>query len=460
MVAGYPLLPNYSKRRFVFAGTVVYNASFVMNEQQRCPICDSVVAGGDAVCRMCGTDLNQTQPITVPTVETIPTENPSAEELPPTPEPATPSADPIFYATLQESKSQAVVWLTAVFTIITLILGGIVLWYQPDQLTLALAPTETPIPPTATVTPTFTPTSTETPVPTLTPSLTPTPIDTPTLQPERLHNLASGETLIGLAVRYRVSPESIAEVNGFTIESPIQEGQTLVIPWPTPTPPLQAVAVDVNGETVVADPANCERYEIQSGDSISVVSSRYGIDLPLLLAVNRLAEGDILQPGDTVCIPEISYGELPPTPGPSPTPAPTRFPAGPELLYPINDTVVTEDSAVIRLQWTAVKTLAPDEQYMVELVNADNRDALAWRGFTRDNGFVVPYTWRPQEPESFTMQWRVAIVKVTGTRPDGLPLYTYGGRFSDPATFVWLGAIPTPTITPSPTPSITPTPSP
>ncbi|MEJ2750482.1 MAG: LysM peptidoglycan-binding domain-containing protein, partial [Anaerolineae bacterium] len=279
---------------------------------------------------------------------------------------------------------------------------------------------------------------------------------TPTLQPPQPHTVSAGETLIGLALRYRVSVDSIAELNGIPADSSLMVNQALQIPWPTATPPLVPVATLINGETVIADPTGCETYQIQSGDSLSGVAARYDVDFGLFLQVNRLTTDSIPQPGDVVCIPEIVYGSsLPPTPGPSPTPTVTSPPPGPQLLYPVANATIEPPNSPVMLQWTAVKNLADDEWYMVELTDLDNVDGFPHRGFTRDTAFHVPSSWRPAvEEEAHTLQWRVSIVQVTGRRADGLPIYTYDGQASAPAYFSWEGAIPTPT--PPPTATATP----
>jgi LysM repeat protein len=307
------------------------------------------------------------------------------------------------------------------------------------------------------MTATATPLPTETLPATNTPTVTTSPAPTETPAPERLHILTSGQTLIGLSVIYNVSPDSIAATNEFNVDTPIQAGQSLIIPWPTPTPPLEPVAIDINGESVIADPTGCPRHQIQEGESMASIANLYGLNLDLLLRVNRMTMDIVVQPGQTVCIPEIKVGvELPPTPGPSPTPAPTQFPAGPQLLYPVEGAAIAVPDGPVLLQWTAVKDLRDDEWYMVEVADLDVLDVPPHRGFTRDNAYHLPGDWRPDVPETHTFQWRVSIAQVTGERTDGQPIYQYGGRFSQPATFIWLGAVPTATPTATPTPSPTP----
>lgn len=442
----------------------------------RCPHCDSVVAADATQCLMCGAPLThltasqaqaeaevavaverQQEPQTaVPTPAPMVTDTETAV---PAPASSDPHPDPTteFISVMRERQSRGVFFLTAVFTLFILILGSLVLRYQGPVSAFAFLPTPSPIPPTATMTPTTTPTPTETPLASETPTLTATAAPTETPAPERLHILVSGQTLIGLSVIYNVSPDSIAAANGFTVETSVQAGQSLVVPWPTPTPPLEAVVIDINGENVIADPADCPRHQIQTGESMASIANQYGLNLDLLLRVNRLPIDVIVQPGQTVCIPEIKVGvELPPTPGPSPTPAPTQFPAGPQLLYPTEGTAIVDLEQSVLLQWTAVKDLQPDEWYMVEVADLNVLDVPPYRGFTRDNSLHLPSHWRPQVPESHTFQWRVSIVQVTDERADGRPIYQYGGRFSQTATFTWLGVVPTATPTMTPTPSPTP----
>ncbi len=401
---------------------------------------------------MCGETLDD--PATAVATTPSPVETPDLTPEP-EPEPELEMIPEVVESVMQEREAPVTFWLTAVFTVIIIVLGVLVLRFQGSDVQIALVPSTTPIPPTLTLTPTWTPLATDVVQPTDLPLETAVPSATPTLQPPQPHTVGAGETLIGLALRYRVSVESIAELNEIPADSSLFVDQALQIPWPTPTPPLVPVATLINGETVIADPTDCERYQIQTGDSLSFVAARYDVDFGLFLQVNRLTTESIPQPGDVVCIPEIVYGgSLPPTPGPSPTPTVTAPPPGPQLLYPVANAVIQPPDGMVTLQWAAVKTLAENEWYMVELTDLDDVDGLPKRSFTQDTAFQVPSSWRPPVEETHTMQWRVSIVEVTDRRADGLPIYTYGGQSSTPAFFSWEGAVPTPT----PRPTATPTP--
>lgn len=469
-------------------------------DERRCPSCDTVAAATATVCLMCGTRLapvaappEEAAPVidSIPAVEIEPEPQPEPEfeaaaiepeaavvtavstpipphepiDLPtfkrvaPAATTAVPAAPEVVESVMRERQTPLVLGMTALFFIVIVVIGGLILQYQSGEISMIIAPSVTPIPATITYTPTWTPLPSETSPPTLTPTVTFTPAPTDTPLPPRSHVVRSGDTLIGISLQYRIALESIADANGLDANAQVQLAQELLIPWPTPTPPLQIIAADINGETVIVDPTGCDLYQVQGGDSIVGIASRFGVPFDLLAQVNRITDPSLLQPGDPICVPQIIYGQsLPPTPGPSPTPTETLPPSGPQLLYPVAGTVVESLEAAIVLQWTAVKPLAESEMYMVELTNMDDLDGLPRRGFTRDTAFRVPMDWRPTTANLFQMRWRVSIVQVTDTRSDGLPIYTFGGSSSADAFFNWQGAVPTATPTPTPTPTSTPSP--
>jgi LysM repeat protein len=406
---------------------------------------------------MCGTDIIPSHLVEEPSAE----KSGTAAVLSSSVSPPNGESPEVFESVMRESQSHSLLWLTIAIILFTLAASVFLLRTQDAKITLAMVPTLTPIPPTITYTPTWTPLPSETSPPTETPTATYTPVPTDTPRPPRFHSVASGETLFGLSLFYRISPDSIAEGNGIPVNSQMQVGQELLIPWPTATPPLESLVLEIKGETLIVDATDCEIVVIVEGDSAYGLSAERGVPAEAIVAVNRLTEESIqlLHPGDTLCVPKIIYSDtLPPTPGPSPTITATSFPSGPDPLYPVKGTVIDQLDDVIALQWVAVKDLDEAEWYMVELTNLDILDAIPQRAFTRDNAFRLPSSWRPEIPELHNMRWRISIVQVTGERADGGFIYDYGGRSSEDAFFSWKGAVPTETPTLTPTPTETPLP--
>lgn len=372
---------------------------------------------------------------------------------------STTERSPIYRSVLRESRSSLFFWLVTVIMALLIVAGWVTLRDRGSIVMAAFIPTTTPLPATTTLTPTVTAIPSETAPPTESPTPEPTPLPTSTPRDPRFHTVSPGETLFGLSLFYRVTADSIAEANGIDLNAGIQSDQNLIIPWPTATPPLQSVLLEINGEPVMADVTECEIITIQSGDSAYGLSALKGVPLEAIIAVNRqtMESIQLLQPGDSLCIPKILYGDtIPPTPGPSPTPSITPPPAGPALLFPVDNTVVELGVESVLLQWTAVKDLAADEWYMIEMSDLQDRDRLPLRGFTRDPFFRVPTSWRPEVDETRTMQWDVSIVQETGRRSDGGIIYRFGGEKSNPGIFLWRGALPTATPPPTTTPTATP----
>ena len=436
---------------------------FSQAQDVRCKKCDSVLPDGASHCPMCGQSVQISDDAKLSADDTPE----SSDHLAGTEgenDRSVATADArdgdlipstlVIESTLHERQSSATIWLAGAFVILVVI-AGLLIIQSPPPAALAVFPTETPIPPTRTFTPTWTPLPSETGPPVSTATATPTirPSDTPL--PPRTHVVTAGETLFGLGLRYGVSADSIAALNALPPGSSIQVSQQLNIPWPTATPPLVPVEIDVGGETIVADPTDCELYEIKGGDTFFGIAARQRIDLAALVAVNRLTDQSILQPGDRICIPKIIRGGvLPPTPGPSPTPTATRPPPGPHLLYPVLGADIEPSEGPTVLQWAAVKDLAADEWYMVELTDLTAVDSHPRRGFTRQTSFLVPDSWQLGGPDTHHLiRWRVTIVRVAGERGDGSFIYEFSGQRSQDAFFTWLGTEPTATPTPAVTAS-------
>ncbi len=398
--------------------------------QDRCPRCDTRNTPGATRCIACGADLTAPTP----------------------PLPTTTRGDVRARFAWRRSRPRPKVapfrayWPQAFVLVVSLLTFGAAwrIWRNPTPVYLALYPTPTDFFPTATISPTITPTPrpTDTPTPTLAPTVTPTPLPTATPEPPVAHTIRAGETLISIALLYDVSLDSLVLLNNLSADT-IQSGQQILVPLPTATPPLQSVLVEINGQQVMADPTDCTLHTVAEGDSLFGIALKYGMGIDVILKVNRLTDRALLQPGDTVCIPDLIYDETAfvglvsdnrprwePTPG------------GPRLLYPPPGAQLTPPTQGVLLQWLAERNLATNEQYMVEITDISAAESRPHRIFTRQTSFLVPPTWGPAtgEPQP-TFRWRVSVVSVTGQRSDGVFNYAYNSPSSE-AAFAWLPGAP------------------
>jgi LysM repeat protein len=395
---------------------------------QRCPQCDTFNAAEATQCKMCAAAL---QPVL------------SAEKPSVPPEPNVRTKPNALRERLSKDKFLPLKALLILVCVMALILA-IQAWRNPDPIAALLyanAATTSPTP-TRTRVPTATPQdvqavadSAETP--TAAPTATPTPEPTSTPRDPRFHEVTSGETLISIALFYGLDLDSVVESNGID-PSTLQAGQTLSIPWPTPTPPLVPVEVEINGQLFIADPIDCERYTVLEGDSLFGIATLFNLDLQAILAANRLEEQSLISPGDTICIPQVyesfEFGDD--EAGDSAENKATPTPSGPRLLYPQPDADLTSNDPPV-LQWLAQKDLAPDEQYMVEVTNLSAVDTHPLRQFTRNTSLKMPEEWQPPAGEQHQFRWRVRIVLVTGERDDGELIYSFGGPVSSDEFFTW-----------------------
>lgn len=126
------------------------------------------------------------------------------------------------------------------------------------------------------------------------------------------HVVQTGQTAWDIAAVYGVSLDDLLALNGLARGTPVHPGDELLVrlgegqvPPPTQTPQLTHV--------------------VQPGETLWTVAALHGLTLDELLALNGLARGDIVHPGDELLI-------RAPDPTATPTPSPPPVTATPSLL--------------------------------------------------------------------------------------------------------------------------------
>ncbi len=407
----------------------------VEEEQQRCPNCDTLNAASAELCIGCHQPLVEHKPRREhsprekalgivggsrrPVVEPEPVVAPAPIE----PKPPTNIADLLLRAVtvilvgiaifvgidLRRNAPQEPTPIADVSAVVN----------SADLISTATA-TPAPVIATATATP-------ELPTATPEPTATATPVPTPTLEPPFEHSIQEGEALINLALRYNVSLDSILVNNPGLVPESIGVGQTVLVPRPTATPPLVPVELEVNGQTLLADPTACVMHEIASADTYIKIAQQYSVPLAALLDMNRLSTDNILQPGDQVCIPTITYTVS--SEGIGSAEGDSQFGVfatsdRPTLLYPPQYADIL--SLPITLQWLAERTLDANEWYMLEVTNMSNPTARPQRVFTQQSSYQIPDSWYADSVDA-QFRWRVSYVQVLSEQENGAFVYGYGG---------------------------------
>lgn len=97
--------------------------------------------------------------------------------------------------------------------------------------------------------------------------------------------VAAGDTLFGIARRYGISWEQVAEANGLTAPNQIYAGQVLKIPADAPGP----------------KPAFA--HQVRPGDTLAGIARQYGLNLAELAEANGLTMPYVIFPGQEILIP-------------------------------------------------------------------------------------------------------------------------------------------------------------
>jgi LysM repeat protein len=131
-----------------------------------------------------------------------------------------------------------------------------------------------------------------------------------------VYTVRTGDTLFGIARRYGVGLQILAQANGIVNPSLIYVGQQLTIPGvsdlptePTPSPTAQA-------PTPTPEPGEGFYYTVQSGDTLLRIAARYQTTVALIAAANSLANPNWITVGQQLWIP--GGAGTPSVPSPSP----------------------------------------------------------------------------------------------------------------------------------------------
>src|SRR5450432_2648000 len=143
------------------------------------------------------------------------------------------------------------------------------------------------------------------------------------------HTVQPGENLFRIALRYGTTVEALAAANNITDPTHVYVGEVLIIPGgaaavqppqqaqqpqqppmsantitgtivgtPPPPPPAQANPVAASAGPVF--------YTVQSGDTLSIISRKFGVGLGSILASNQFLDPNHIEPGQQITVPGTS----------------------------------------------------------------------------------------------------------------------------------------------------------
>jgi LysM repeat protein len=127
-----------------------------------------------------------------------------------------------------------------------------------------------------------------------------------------VHVVRAGDTLWDIGVRYGTSVAALAAANRLSNPSFIRVGQAIAIPGTAAAPgPAPSVATPA---APASPAATTTVHVVQRGETLWVISARYGVTIGAIVDANRLADPSFIRTGQRLTIP---------TAGSAPAAAPT-----------------------------------------------------------------------------------------------------------------------------------------
>jgi LysM repeat protein len=111
----------------------------------------------------------------------------------------------------------------------------------------------------------------------------------------------SGDTLGAIAAQFGVTVEDIAAATGLTDLDFLSLGQVLIIPGAgsTSEPPSTPAATSAPAPAT----SSPNSYTVVDGDTLSSIAAQFGTDIESIVALNNLADPDVLALGDVLLVP-------------------------------------------------------------------------------------------------------------------------------------------------------------
>ena len=125
------------------------------------------------------------------------------------------------------------------------------------------------------------------------------------------HKVSAGESLTAIARKYNISLHALAKENGLSVTDGVLIGQTLKLPSDAKAESSTPYRLGNTKNNSTRTPANTnigitENYTVRSGDSLTMLSNRFGVAIGDLATANGLASNANLRIGQTLKVPKLT----------------------------------------------------------------------------------------------------------------------------------------------------------
>jgi LysM repeat protein len=152
------------------------------------------------------------------------------------------------------------------------------------------------------------------------------------------HVVASGETMFRIALRYGVTVDALARVNGIANPNRIYAGQVLVVPDGSATEQQQAAAAPAAAAPAAASTGNTVHI-VQRGEYLTSIGRQYGVSATAIAQANGLANPNLVFVGQRLIIPSGDASSAAAAPVASTSAKPTIW-TGKQIVVDLSDQTV------------------------------------------------------------------------------------------------------------------------
>ena len=339
--------------------------------------------------------------------------------------------------TAPESRRRRISWVDVL--LVVAVIGVIAFWWRiasrPQEEDGAEAATELIMPtniPLMTATSVVPPTAEAVLVPTST-------VVAPEVRTDGTltHTVRSGENLLGIAGSYGVTVDDIKAANDMD-DVLIRAGDELLIPIMQEAGGAQQAQVSSEFE-----------YQVQSGDTVVSIATRFGSTVQDILLANNMSDNTLIRPGDVLAVPvrqvpsEVLSSSQDVTPEPDPDAQDLQFSPPPEdtvyiaprLIGPADGAVLSREDAIL-LRWISVDVLDGNEWYVLLVYPVGGSAEGIPSIWTKSTSYRLEQDLAPEDGESAEYAWQVSVVRVQPGRNSQYALEAASPP-SDLRSFTW-----------------------